>query len=156
MMEPVTAAEVQIRDGKAQDLERIVELLSHGALVEGREDPGDLVPYLAALTEIEHGPGGILVAEVGGEVVGVCQLIVFRHLQNRGARCAEVESVHVHPDQRGRGIGHILMAATIDRARDLGCSRVQLTSNVARPDAHRFYEALGFSPSHQGFKLALS
>jgi hypothetical protein len=33
---------------------------------------------------------------------------------------------------------------------------VQLTSNRARDDAHRFYERLGFVPSHVGYKLMLS
>jgi hypothetical protein len=32
---------------------------------------------------------------------------------------------------------------------------VQLTSNNARSDAHRFYERLGFVPSHVGFKMLL-
>ena len=94
--------------------------------------------------------------EVDRQVVGVCQLIVFRHLQARGGLCAEIESVHVHPDHRGTGVGTTLVRAAIDRARDLGCYRVQLTSNGRRPDALRFYERLGFTPSHVGFKLLLS
>lgn len=32
---------------------------------------------------------------------------------------------------------------------------VQLTSNAACKDAHRFYERLGFAQSHLGFKLKL-
>jgi GNAT superfamily N-acetyltransferase len=148
-------AEVVVRDATDQDVDRLVELLEHGSLVGGKEDRSDLSPYLAALSEINQRPGGVLVAEWQGQVVGVCQLIVFRHFQSRGALCAEIESVHVHPDQRGSGIGHILMGAAIDRARALGCYRVQLSSNVARVDAHRFYESLGFTSSHQGFKLAL-
>jgi GNAT superfamily N-acetyltransferase len=91
-----------------------------------------------------------------GEVVGLCQLIVFRHLQSRGGRCAEIESVHVHPDHRGAGIGGALVRRAIERARELGCYRVQLTSNSARTDAHRFYERLGFVPSHVGYKLLLA
>jgi GNAT superfamily N-acetyltransferase len=47
------------------------------------------------------------------------------------------------------------MEAAIDRARRLGCYRVQLTSNAVREDAHRFYARLGFTPSHVGFKLDL-
>ena len=47
------------------------------------------------------------------------------------------------------------MAAAVDQARALGCYRLQLTSNTARPEAHRFYEALGFEPSHVGFKLSV-
>jgi GNAT superfamily N-acetyltransferase len=148
-------APVVVRPAVDEDLHRIVELFIHGSLVEGKEDPADLAPYRAALAEIDRGPGAVLVAEVEGQLVGVCQLIVFRHLQNRGGRCAEVESVHVHPDHRGQGIGGILMRAAVQRARELGCYRVQLTSNTARPEAHRFYEQLGFEPSHRGFKLKL-
>jgi GNAT superfamily N-acetyltransferase len=147
------AGSVVVREGTEEDIPRIVELFSHGSLVEGKEDPTDLSPYRAALAEIARGPGGVLVAEVGGQVVGVCQLIVFRHLQSRGGLCAEVESVHVHPDHRGHGIGGVLMRAAVQQARDLGCYRVPLTSNKARPEAHRFYERLGFEPSHRGFKL---
>jgi len=32
---------------------------------------------------------------------------------------------------------------------------VQLTTDKARPDAHRFYERLGFVASHEGMKLRL-
>jgi GNAT superfamily N-acetyltransferase len=155
MTQPVSASDVTVRPATDADLESVVALLGHGSLVEGKEDPLYLTPYRSALTEIGRQPGGVLVAEVEGQVVGVCQLIVFRHLQSRGGLCAEIESVHVHLDQRGRGIGHVLMEAAVQQARDLGCYRVQLSSNVARPDAHRFYESLGFTPSHVGFKLAL-
>jgi GNAT superfamily N-acetyltransferase len=147
---------VEVRAATPADVARIVELFEHGSLVEGKEDPSELGPYIAALTEIEEQPGGVLVAEVAGQVVGVCQLIVFRHLQSRGGLCAEVESVHVHPDQRRSGIGRVLMGAAIERARTMGCYRIQLTSNNDRPEAHRFYEALGFVPTHVGFKLLLS
>ena len=32
---------------------------------------------------------------------------------------------------------------------------VQLTSDATRLDTHRFYERLGFTQSHLGFKLTL-
>ena len=70
-------------------------------------------------------------------------------------RCAEIEPVHVHPDFRGCGIGTALLRDATERARRLGCYRVQLTSNVVRTDARRFYERLGFVPSHVGFKMSL-
>ena len=149
---------VVIRTAMEADLERIVELLVLGAVSgapAGIEDPTDLSPYRAALAEVQAGEGAVLVAELEGRVVGTCQLIVFRHLQRRGGRCAEIESLHVHPDHRGTGIGTTLLAAAVARARALGCYRVQLTSNTLRGDAHRFYERQGFVPSHVGFKLAL-
>jgi GNAT superfamily N-acetyltransferase len=40
-------------------------------------------------------------------------------------------------------------------AKGRGIMRVALTSNAVRRDAHRFYERLGFKPSHLGFKMAL-
>jgi GNAT superfamily N-acetyltransferase len=150
-----SSPEVLVRQATDADLGRIVELFELGSIVEGKEDPGDLGPYRSALSDIATGDGGVLVAEVGHQVVGVCQLIVFRHLQARGGLCAEVESVHVHPEWRGHGIGGTLMEHAVAQARRLGCYRVQLTSNNDRGDAHRFYERLGFQRSHQGFKLML-
>jgi GNAT superfamily N-acetyltransferase len=48
-----------------------------------------------------------------------------------------------------------LVRDAVGRARTLGCYRVQLTSNARRQDAHRFYESIGFSPTHVGFKMLL-
>jgi GNAT superfamily N-acetyltransferase len=148
---------VLIRRAADADLPRIVQLLQSGS-VPGEISPegGDIALYRSALHEIEDGTGAVLVAQLGDEVVGVCQLIVFRHLHRRGGLCAEIESVHVHPDHRGVDIGSTLVADAVERARAMGCYRVQLTSNRAREDAHRFYERLGFVPSHVGYKLFLS
>jgi GNAT superfamily N-acetyltransferase len=147
-----------IRPAAETDLGRVVELLRLGALPGGppsAEDPWHLEPYRDAWRAIADSGGVVLVAEVSGEVVGTCQLIVFRHLQAHGGLCAEIESVHVHPDHRGGGVGAVLVGHAVERARALGCYRVQLTSNTERPDAHRFYQRLGFVPSHVGFKLRL-
>lgn len=149
-----------MRNAVVADAARLVELLVHGAL-HPKEDPTDLAPYEAAIAECAADPSGaILVAQLAdidgpAGVVGVCQLMTFRHLQERGRRCAELESMHVHPDHRSSGIGSVLLAAAIERARALGCYRVQLTSNKDRPDAHRFYARHGFERSHEGFKRRL-
>lgn len=146
---------VTVREAVAGDVERLVALIALGALAPA-EPPVDLSPYVAALDEIARTPGcSVLVAERSGEVVGMCQLIVFRHFQQSGGRCAEVESVHVHPDHRSQGIGGVLLEAAVDRAVAAGCYRVQLTSNKARTAAHRFYERHRFVPSHEGYKRLL-
>jgi GNAT superfamily N-acetyltransferase len=155
----LTTGNLVIREADEPDLGRIVELLTLGTAPgapPSTEDPSDLTPYRAALRDIVAAGGALLVAERDGEVVGACQLIVFRHLQAHGGLCAEVESVHVHPEHRGGGVGTALLRGAVDRARRSGCYRVQLTSNVARSDAHRFYGRLGFVPSHIGFKLPLT
>ncbi len=48
-----------------------------------------------------------------------------------------------------------MMRWAAERCRQRHCGLVQLTSNKKRLDAHRFYERLGFSRSHEGFKLYL-
>lgn len=148
--------EVVLREARPQDAARLAELISLGA-VDGTTRPvGDTAATRAAIEEIAADPhAAVLVAEIDGSVIGMAQLIVFRHVQRDGGLCAEIESVHVHPDARGRGIGGLLLDAAVERAADAGCYRVQLTSDAARPDAHRFYERHGFAPSHIGFKRML-
>jgi len=147
---------VTIRSATPDDAEVLVELLRAGAIGPSDEDPGNLTPYRAALVDIDESPGTeLLVAEQDGQVVGTCQLITFRQLQHRGGWCAEIESMHVAPELRGTGIGGLLLEAAVDAAVAAGCYRVQLTSNVARSDAHRFYQRHGFTGSHVGFKRPL-
>jgi GNAT superfamily N-acetyltransferase len=134
----------------------LATLLAGGSL-RRNEDPLDVATYRSALDDIASIPGNVvLVAEREGEVVGMCQLIVFRHLQERGGRCAEIESMHVEEQQRSSGIGGVLLEAAVNEARAFGCYRVQLTSNKARVDAHRFYGRHGFVASHEGFKRYLT
>lgn len=157
MVDPSTA--VSIRSAVEEDAPALVALLVAGAVpgtAEDKEDPAHLGPYRAALAEIEATGNAVLVAEEDGVVVGMCQLLVLRHFQGQGGRCAELESVHVRADRRGRGVGSALVRAAIEEARARGCYRVQLTSNAVRDDAHRFYRRLGFEPTHIGFKLPLS
>jgi GNAT superfamily N-acetyltransferase len=64
--------------------------------------------------------------------------------------------VHVASKLRGQKIGATLMNWAITEARRRNCHRVQLTTNKLRQQAHRFYERLGFQPTHEGMKLMLS
>lgn len=148
----IDRGDVTVRDATVDDAERLVQLLVGGTL-RAAEDPSDLAPYRAAIREMAASSSSvIMVAEVAGSVVGMCQLFWFRHLQERGGLSAEIESMHVDATMRGRGVGAVLLDAAVKRAAALGCYRVQLTSHRSRVDAHRFYERHGFEPSHVGFK----
>lgn len=63
--------------------------------------------------------------------------------------------MRVGSTERGGGLGTALVTHAIEEARRLGADLVQLTSDASRTDAHRFYERLGFTGSHLGFKLNL-
>lgn len=146
---------IRFREATRQDVPAVVALLADDALGAAREGT-DLAPYLAAFDAMRAEAANVLiVGEAAGRIVATCQLTFISGLSLRASRRAQVESVRVAADLRGRGIGAALMAEAEARARAAGCTLVQLTTNRARGDAHRFYERLGFTPSHLGFKKPL-
>ena len=90
----------------------------------------------------------------------MCRRLLSAHrdtnLSLRAARRAQVEGVRVVPELRGRGAGTALMHDAQRCARAMNCGLLQLTTNKLPADAHRFYERLGFTPSHIGFKRELT
>jgi len=150
MSEPI------FREATAEDILAIVAMLADDALGATRETPGDLVPYLTTFATVDANPDQILVvADDHGEVVGSAQITFIAGLSHRGMWRADIEAVRVQSCQRGTGLGTRLIEWCIEAARKRGCGMVQLTSNASRTDAHRFYERLGFTASHTGFKLRL-
>lgn len=145
-----------IRRTRREDIGAIVRMLADDQLGVTRDDPHDLEPYLRAFAQIDADPNQLLVVVISDdEPVGTLQLTIIPGLARRGALRGQVEAVRVHADHRRSGLGADLMRWAIDESRRRGCALVQLTSDVSRTDAHRFYERLGFVPSHTGFKLKL-
>ena len=57
---------------------------------------------------------------------------------------ADIESVVVCSNCRGRGYGKELMTAMIEAVRKMNVHHIQLTSNPARVTANQLYQELGF------------
>ncbi|MEU9588259.1 GNAT family N-acetyltransferase [Streptomyces sp. NPDC048219] len=148
--------DLEIRRTTEDDIPAVVAMLADDPLGAQRESPDDLSPYLAAFERLRADPHQHLVVAVReGRVVGTLQLTVVPGLSRRGATRSIIEGVRVHADERGSGLGTQLIEWAIAESRRQGCQLVQLTSDKTRADAHRFYERLGFSASHTGFKLGL-
>ncbi|MEV0193791.1 GNAT family N-acetyltransferase [Kitasatospora purpeofusca] len=148
--------DLTIRRATGDDLPAIVAMLADDALGATRESPDDLTPYRTAFDRIDADPHQhLVVAERAGRTVGTLQLTVVPGLSRKGSTRTVIEGVRVHGDERGSGLGTELIQWAIQRSRELDAQLVQLTSDITRTDAHRFYERLGFVPSHLGFKLAL-
>jgi len=148
--------DLAIRPATADDVAAIVAMLADDPLGAQRESPDDLTPYLTALERLASDPNQHLVVAVrDGRVVGTLQLTVIPGLSRRGTVRSIIEGVRIHADERGSGLGTQLIDWAIDESRRQGCQLVQLTSDSTRTDAHRFYERLGFTASHVGFKLQL-
>jgi len=147
---------MMLRPARRDEVERIVQLIADDYLGIKRERPDDLAPYLTAFDAIAADPNNeLLVWEDDGVVVGCFQLTYIPGLSRGAAWRAQIESVRVAREKRGRGIGEKMMAAVIAMARARGCRLIQLTTDKKRADAHRFYRKLGFTDSHQGMKLTL-
>ena len=147
-----------VRDAQEGDLPAIVALYADDELGSTREQPGEplAAEYLRAFAAVTDDPRTrLVVAETDGMVVGTLQLSFLPHLVRRGGERAQVEAVRVASSQRGSGLGRELLIWAVEQARARGCVLVQLTTDSSRPDAHRFYESLGFTASHVGMKLAL-
>lgn len=151
-------ANVLVRRATLDDLQAIIELLSDDPISAGRGDVAndeDRPAYAAALNRIIHDPGNeLLVVNRDEAVVGTLQLTVIPGMARRGSTRLLIEAVRVASTERSSGIGSALMRWVVERAAlDLAAAMVQLTSDAAREDAHRFYRRLGFVDSHVGFKF---
>lgn len=147
---------IRFRVAQREDVAAVVALLADDDLGAKRET-GALSGYLAAYDAMRaEGSNHLIVGERAGKVVAAYQITFITGLSLRATRRAQIESVRVRSDLRGQGIGTALIADVEARARAAGCRLIQLTSNATRERARRFYERLGFTASHIGFKRDLS
>lgn len=149
-----------LREAKAADLDQIIALMADDdirrAEHQGAEE--DMEQYLHAFNQINADPAhSLMVVEAqDGTLVGTMQLTLLPGLARRGATRMQIEAVRVSSALRGRGLGTAMIRWAISEAENNNVHLVQLTSDAQRTDAHRFYEALGFTASHVGFKMRLA
>ena len=107
----------------------------------GYEVTGAEVVERLALLEAEGRT--VLVAELDGAVVGCLSTSVMRVL-HRPAPVGRISMMVVDEAVRSRGIGAQLVRAAEELLAAQGCYMVEVTSNIRRTEAHRFYERLGY------------
>ncbi|MFC7373648.1 MULTISPECIES: amino-acid N-acetyltransferase [unclassified Brachybacterium] len=89
-------------------INRLVEPMTHTGILLGK----DLVSYYEAVQEF------LVAVDEEGDVVGCGALhVMWEDL-------AEVRTLAVRDDQRGTGLGHRMLLALLERATELGLSRV--------------------------------
>jgi len=150
----------QVGPAAVGDLRAVVELLRDDPLGTGRAG-ADLGPYQRAFHEIEQDPRNFLVVlrdadDAGGVVAATMQLTLIPGLSRGGATRLQIEAVRVAESHRGLGLGTSLFTWAHDHGRRHGARLAQLTTDKARPEAHRFYASLGYQTSHEGMKVDLS
>ena len=157
-MDTLTLADRRFSIDRAveEDVPALVALLADDVL--GREREGaDLAPYREAFARIDEDPNQLLLAvrDEQTAVVATMQLTLMPSLSRGGATRLQIEAVRVGATARGSGLGTALFTWAHRWGREHGATLAQLTTDTARADAQRFYERLGYSPSHVGMKLPL-
>jgi len=150
-----TGPVIELREAVREDLAGIVRLLADDPLAASREcDQSPLpVAYYDALAAIAEDPNNeVLIAALAGQIVGVLQLTIIPSLTHTGSWRAQIEGVRVAAEYRGQGIGTQLVKWAIELAKAKKCRLVQLTMDRRREEAGAFYERLGFTATHEGFK----
>lgn len=146
---------VRFREARRDDVPAVVALLQDDVLGSGRE-ADDMAPYLAAFDDMKRdGSNTLIVGERNGQVVATYQLTLITGLSLRATRRANVESIRVATEYRGRGIGALLLADAEARAKAGNAGLMQLAAHKRRIRAHSFYARSGFDQTHEGFKKRL-
>jgi len=84
------------------------------------------------------------VAEVGDIIAATCYVAIIPNITRGCAPIAFIENIVTAAPYRRLGIGRQLLESAIEYARAQGCYKATLQSNIKRPGAHEFYEAVGF------------
>jgi ribosomal protein S18 acetylase RimI-like enzyme len=90
---------------------------------------------------LDHDATEVIVARVGGRIVGMATLVTFPLPSGlRGL----VEDVVVDGSMRGRGVARLLLGRMTELASERGLRTLDLTSRPSRESALRLYESVGF------------
>ncbi len=137
----------RIRAATILDLPALVELLTELFTIETdfRVDvPRHARGLRLLIRQARRGTSCVLVAEVGGVVVGMATVQTVISTAE-GARSGWIEDVVVRRDWRGLGVGSSLMDEAVKWARATGITRLQLLADRRNTAALAFYDGLDFA-----------
>ena len=84
------------------------------------------------------------VAESDGTIVATCYIAIIPNITRQCAPIGFIENIITSAPYRRYGIGKKLLGAAVEYAKEQGCYKVTLQSNIKRKEAHDFYESVGF------------
>ncbi|POF32415.1 GNAT family N-acetyltransferase [Roseibium marinum] len=149
---------IRIEKARPEHLREIVAVINTGATSVRRDrEHSDWRAYRPAFDALCAAPEADIYVAVNedGEVIGTFQIHFLKGIAFQGRPRVELESVHVRQDQRGTGIGRLMMDKAEELARQADACLLQLTSNREREGSHLFYKRLGYDQSHLGYKKML-
>ena len=132
---------IKYRLAVKEDASIIAELLTELGHPNTGEDVGERWHEWSAF------PGNeVLIAILHDQIVGLAILGQSPSLY-RSFPLGRLWALVVTEKYRSLGIGREFLSVIEDRFSNAGCGMIELTSNVIRSDAHRFYLQLGYEKS---------
>ncbi len=94
-------------------------------------------------------PSSLVLAARDGDGALVGHLVGYTHASSptrRPVTFAELRSMYVTAEHRGRGVGREMVQEFLSWAREQGCVKANVSAYVANERAQAFYGDLGFAP----------
>lgn len=135
---------VKIREGIKEDIPQVFELIKELADFEKLEH--EVQNTIEGLLQDGFGTNpvfGFLVAETKSSIVGLA-LYYFRYSTWKRKRLY-LEDIIVNEPHRGKGTGKMLFEATLQKAKQLDCSGLNLQVLDWNKPAIKFYESYGLT-----------
>jgi ribosomal protein S18 acetylase RimI-like enzyme len=96
----------------------------------------------------------ILVAEIGGVVVGFVNFTTRKTILHRGLS-GLIDEIIVAKSYRGKSLGKQLLSSAIEKSRQLGCCEVEVSTEKINVKAREFYRQCGFMERGVFFEIDL-
>ncbi len=135
---------IQLRILEERDNKEIAELIRSVFREFKIDKPGTVYydPTTDDLFTLFKRPRSIYwIAEENEKIIGGCGIYATPELPDG---CAELVKLYLLPEQRGKGIGKMLMDRSIESAKDMGYNKLYLESMPELKKAIGIYEKAGF------------
>ena len=134
---------ITLRNGTDADAELIIRYLKKLAEYEKMGDVCNITPQkLIKLMNEENGLR-VIIAENGGESVGMMTWYTYKIATFSGGRVFYIEDVFIEDGKRGGGIGTALFAEAKRLAEENGCARLEWKCLDWNTSAQKFYDKIG-------------
>jgi GNAT superfamily N-acetyltransferase len=138
---------MQITDARERDFQACLPLLEQlwpGLSRKVAQEVQGLERLKAVFGRLTTGPNHrVMVARDGERVIALMDL-TFRETIYHGGDTTIIEDLIVDEAHRGKGIGTRLVQLAEELARARGCRSIELSSDLHRREAHRFWQARGY------------
>lgn len=137
--------EVRIRKAVIEDAKQIAILLGELGYPNTKEFTEAKIEELSK-NEIDS----VFVAEIEGKVIAFTHLHIAKMLHEPG-KLGRIMAIVVSKDYSRAGVGRKLMYLLGNKAREAGCTKMELMSSNHRKGAHKFYKNLGYTEKPKRF-----